>query len=331
MIAKSKISIGLIILVAIGGYFYYKSKTSVVVVPTETVRRGSVVETASVTGELVPVAYADVSFKSIGIIDEVYVKEGDSVTAGMPIASMDRTILQKQLNEARIAVRVAEANELLTRKTKGLKSEAVLVKKLTAEQARETVAGLIAQVKEGILYAPLDGTLVSLDARVGETVTTGKIIARVSRPGDFVIEARVPESDIAKVRSGMQSVVTFDAFKTTEKFNAEVTDIDTAATVLQGVVSYVVKFRLSTIDDRLKEGMTANIDIETAKREGVLTVPFRALFKSGGMTFAEVKRSDASFEKVEVTTGLEGDEGVIEILSGLKEGDEVTIGSKQTN
>jgi hypothetical protein len=49
------------------------------------------------------------------------------------------------------------------------------------------------------------------------------------------------------------------------------------------------------------------------------------------VTFAEVKRSDASFEKVEVTTGLEGDEGVIEILSGLKEGDEVTIGAKQKN
>ena len=127
----------------------------------------------------------------------------------------------------------------------------------------------------------------------------------------------------------MRSVVTFDAFPVTEKFHAVATDIDTAATVVQGVVSYVVKFRLEESDERLKEGMTANIDVETAKREGVLTVPFRTLFKSAGVTYSEVKRSDASFEKVEVTTGLEGDEGIIEITSGLKEGDEVTIGAKQ--
>jgi hypothetical protein len=92
-----------------------------------------------------------------------------------------------------------------------------------------------------------------------------------------------------------------------------------------------VKFHLSDLDDRLKEGMTANIDIETAKRESAPVVPFRALFKENGITYAEVKRGENSFEKVVVTTGLEGDEGVIEILSGLKEGDEVTIGAKQKN
>lgn len=328
---KKKIIIPILLVALIGGYFYYKSKTTVVAVPTETVKKGVVVETVSVTGELVPVAYADLSFKGIGILDTVFVREGDTVKAGDRIASIDRTALQSQLSEARIAVRIAEANELLTRKTTGSKRETILARKLASEQAREAVRGLVTEVKDGTLVAPLDGTVVSLDARVGEVASVGKIISRISRPGEFVIEARVPESDIAKVKSGMQSVVTFDALKTTEQFDAEVTDIDTAATVLQGVVSYVVKFRLSTIDDRLKEGMTANIDIETAKREGVLTVPFRALNKSAGITSAEVKRSDNSFEKVVVTTGLEGDEGVIEILSGLKEGDEVTIGAKQAN
>lgn len=328
---KKKIIIPILLVALIGGYFYYKSKTTIVVVPTETVRKGSVVETVSVTGELVPVAYADLSFKGIGMLDAVFVKEGDTVKAGDKIASIDRTALQSQLSEARIAVRIAEANELLTRKTTGSKRETILTKKLASEQAREAVRGLVTEVKDGTLVAPLDGTVVSLDARVGEVASAGKIISRISRPGEFVIEARVPESDIAKVRSGMQASVTFDAFSTTEKFGAETMDIDTAATTIQGVVSYVVKFRLEKSNDRLKEGMTANIDIETAKRDGVLTVPFRALFKSAGVTYAEVKRGENNFEKVVVTTGLEGDEGVIEILSGLKEGDEVTIGAKQAN
>jgi RND family efflux transporter MFP subunit len=329
MKTKSKIGIGLIILVAIGGYFYYRSKTTPVAVPTETVKRGSVVETVSVTGELVPVEYADLSFKGLGTIDGVYVKEGDLVKEGDRIVSVDRRVLQSELNAARIAVRVAEANELLARKTNGTKSEAIRAKKLLSEQARESVKALVVQVNDGMLTAPIDGRVVLLDARLGETPSIGKIVARVSKSDDFVIEARIPESDIAKVRPSMHAVVTFDAFSTSEKFDAEVTDIDTAATVVQGVVSYVVKFHLSGADDRLKEEMTANIDIETAKRETALVVPFRALFKEGGITYAEVNRGENSFEKVVVTTGLEGDEGVIEILSGLREGDEVSIGAKQ--
>lgn len=330
MLRKKSVIIPIVLVAVVSGYFYYRSKTAVVPVPTETVKKGSVVETVSVTGELVPVAYADLSFKGLGTVDAVSVAEGDMVTAGAPIVSIDRTTLQSQLNAARIAVRVAEANELLARKTPGLKSEAILARKLASEQAREEVRGLVSQIGESTLVAPLDGKVVSLDARVGEVVTTGKIVARISRPGEFVIEARVPESDIAKVKTGMQASVTFDAFSANEKFVAETTDIDTAATVLQGVVSYVVKFRLATSDDRLKEGMTANIDIQTAKRDNVLTVPFRALFKSSGITYAEVKRG-TTFEKVVVTTGLEGDDGLIEILSGLSDGDQVTIGSKQQN
>jgi RND family efflux transporter MFP subunit len=295
------------------------------------VKRGAIVETVSVTGELVPVEYADLSFQGIGNIDRIYVKEDDMVHMGDPIVSIDRTALQTELNAARIAVRVAEANELLARKTAGMKSEAIRAKKLLSEQARENVKTLIVQVKNGVLTSPIDGRVVMLDARLGETSSLGKILARVSKSDDFIIEARVPESDIAKVKTGMHAVVTFDAFSTSEKFDAEVTDIDTAATVVQGVVSYVVKFHLSDLDDRLKEGMTANIDIETAKRESAPVVPFRALFKENGITYAEVKRGENSFEKVVVTTGLEGDEGVIEILSGLKEGDEVTIGAKQKN
>lgn len=329
MTLKKKIIVSIAIVAIVTGYFYYRSKTNVVVVPTETVKKGQIVETVSVTGELVPVSYADLSFRGIGVLDKVYTKEGDMIVAGAPIASIDRTILQSQLNEARLAVRIAEANELLARKDHVSKSETILAKKLAAEQSREAVRGLVTQIQDGTLYAPIDGQVVSMDARAGEVVTAGRIVARISRPQDFIIEARVPESDIAKVKSGMQASVTFDAFSTMEKFVAEATDIDTAATVLQGVVSYVVKFRLSDTDNRLKEGMTANIDVETAKRENVLTVPFRALSKEAGITYAEVKRGVDTFEKVVVTTGLEGDDGVIEIKSGLKEGDEVTIGAKQ--
>ena len=127
----------------------------------------------------------------------------------------------------------------------------------------------------------------------------------------------------------MTAHITFDSLSSDDIFESVVQSIDPAATIIQDVVSYKVQFRLARIDERLREGMTGNIDIETAKREGVLWVPYRALTKEGTKTYTEVKQADQTFKKVEVTTGLEGDEGTIEVKSGLKEGDEVTIGATQ--
>jgi multidrug efflux pump subunit AcrA (membrane-fusion protein) len=122
----------------------------------------------------------------------------------------------------------------------------------------------------------------------------------------------------------MEAQITFDAFRSDEVFDATVIEIDTTSTVIQDVVSYIVKFRLENTDSRLKDGMTANIDIETAKREKVLTVPFRALTKEGDTTYAEVRQADGTFVRTDVTIGLEGDDRTIEITSGLKEGDIIT-------
>ncbi|MFZ2187678.1 MAG: efflux RND transporter periplasmic adaptor subunit [Candidatus Moraniibacteriota bacterium] len=338
MFTKKRVIIGIVIAALVAGFFYYRSQNGTVAVQTETVRQGDVSETVSVTGELVPQAYADLAFQGVGVVDQVLVKEGERVTAGAKIASLDRAVLWSQLKEARIALAIVEQSDKqahLRRNSSGkswddLKPEERAAIKLKTEQARESVRTLEAEMRESVIYAPLDGQVTKLDLRVGETVTLGKIIGRVATSGDFVIEARVPESDIVKVTPEMRSKITFDAFSADEIFDAAVVEIDKASTVIQDVVSYVVKFRLDNTDPRLKEGMTANIDIETAKRENVLTIPFRALTKESGKTFAAVKQSDGTFVKTEVTTGLEGDDGTIEIRSGLQAGNEVTIGATQT-
>lgn len=330
MFTKRNIVIAVIILALVGGFFYYRSQSTIEAVQTETVKRGDVSETVSISGELVPAEYADLSFQGTGTVDQISVKEGDVVRAGQPIAALDSSVLQSQLNEARIAQAIAEENEKLARHGwDDLKKEERNVKKLASEQARENVRTIVAQINDRKLSVPIDGQVSKLDVRIGEVVTLGRVIARVAKTGDFVIEARVPESDIVRVTIGMRSRVTFDAFLSDEVSEAVVVEIDRASTVVQDVVSYVVKFRLEKTDDRLKEGMTANLDIETAKQEGILMVPFRTLAKEGGKTYAEVKRGENQFEKVEVTTGLEGDEGMIEVRSGLKEGDEVTTFATQ--
>lgn len=321
-----------------GGVSYYRKSNTIVPVQTETVNRGTLLETVSVTGEVVPKEYADIAFQSIGTVDEVNVKEGDSIILGQRIASIDRAVLFSQLKEAKVALSIVEQNDKqahLRRNAQGkswadLKPEERAVIKLRTEQARENVRTLESQMRQNVLFSPFDGKITKLNIRVGEVVTLGKAIGRISKVNGFVIESRVPESDITKIALDMGAGVTFDAFSSDEIFSAKVVDIAESATIVQDVVSYIVKFRLDVPDTRLKEGMTANIDIETAKRENVLMVPFRALTRENGKTYAEVKQNDGTFVKTEVTTGLEGDDGTIEIKSGLKEGNEVTIGSVQT-
>lgn len=331
MFRKRNIIIVLVLIAICVGIWYVQGSGKEEIVQTETVRRGDIVETVSVTGELLPEIYADLSFAGIGTIDEVLVKNGDQVTTGMKLLSLDREVIYSQYKEALLATAVAEENEKQVRRnrTGAYTPEDLNAKKLLAEQAREKVRTLKAQMKENVLSAPMDGQISQFSARVGEVATAGKVLVRVMKPESLVLESRVPESDIAKIAIGMQSEVTFDAFTNDEIFMAEVIEIDPASTVVQDVVSYKVKFRLKQTDPRLKEGMTGNIDIETAKREGVLWVPYRALTKEEDKTYASVKRGENSFEKVEVTTGLEGDDGTIEVKSGLREGDVVTIGATQ--
>ena len=332
MLRKRNIIIGMVVIaVGIVGYFYFtKSKSGDETVQTETVKRGDISETVSVTGEIVPTMYADLSFQGVGVIDNVFVEKGTSIEKGAKVASLDRAVLFSQYKEARLALAIAEENEKLVLRNRNSNSpEERAAKKLASEQARKAVNTIVEQMKENTIVSPIQGSISRLNARVGEVITAGKIVARVVKEGDYQIEARVPESDIADITLQMKAMITFDSLSKDETFEAYVSNIDPASTVVQDVVSYVVTFRLSKFDARLREGMTANIDIETAKRDNVLWVPFRALAKEGGKTYAQIKKGEGIFEKVEVTTGLEGDEGTIEIKSGLQEGDVVAIGAVQ--
>lgn len=331
MTKKTKIILSVLTVAAVGSAIWYANRSDPEDgITTEPVRRGDVSQTVSVTGKLVPKRYADLSFLRTGHIASVSVSEGDRVKEGQEIASLDDGALRSQHKAAMIALSIAEENEKLARRNwDGLKPEERAAKKLATEQARETVRAVGVTMRDLVLSAPFSGSVSFSTLSVGETAVAGAIVARVSEEGDFIIESQVPESDIAEIVDGIKASVTFDSLSQNDTFEATVTEIDSAATVSQGVVSYMTEFRLLSGDDRLREGMTANVDIETAKAENALVVPFRATSREGGRSYAEVKRGDDVFEKVEIMTGIEGDDGLIEVLSGLEEGDEVVVSRKK--
>ena len=182
-----------------------------------------------------------------------------------------------------------------------------------------------AQVK-----APINGTVTAINYKKGEVI--GTIGANSVDPFgtllslDYLLEAKVPESDIAKLKMNQSADVTFDAFPSTDKFRAEVIEIDPASTIIQDVVYYKVKFRLLDADTRLKAGMSGNIDIHIAGKDHVLFLPSRAIKKDGTNRSVQVASSNGmTLTTMPIETGLEGDESLVEVTKGLTEGQVVVV------
>ena len=180
------------------------------------------------------------------------------------------------------------------------------------------------------LKAPINGTITEINNKKGEVLGSGTIKESFAKmlSGDLLIEARVPESDILKLKEGMKANFTLDALSEEEKFGAEIIEISPAGTANQDVISYTVKFRADKLDSRFKAGMTANIDIRTAEKNNTLSIPLRAIKTESGQKYVEVLKDNNQTEKIEITTGLEGDEGMVEVKSGLEEGEKVVTGVK---
>lgn len=324
---RTKLLVGVGIILVTGFVWYRSSRSDPSMgTVTETVSRADVLETVSISGELVPVSYADLSFRTTGQLAAVYAKEDELVKTGDPLAVLDRSVQISQIAAAETALRIAEeAEKLALRNKNDLDPEERHTKKLASEAARENVRTLRAEMEKSVIRAPFDGRITRVDLRLGETVTMGVPVFRIVQDQGFVVKARVPESDIAKLSLEMEATATFDALDATDIFRAKVIAIDSSATIVQDVVSYIVTFELATLDSRLRDGMSSDIDIVTAKRNSVLSIPFRALITRGERTVATLLHRDGKTEEVQVETGLEGDDGTVEILSGLKEGDVVVV------
>lgn len=210
-------------------------------------------------------------------------------------------------------------------KTQTLESAAQTTIETSAIQSAEaTYAIAIASAKKADITAPVNGLVTKVNFSKGEVVGSavsnpfGKLLSY-----DLLLEAKVPESDITKVKLGQSANISFDAFDSKDVLPAEVIEIKPDATIIQDVVYYVVKLRLTSVDARLKPGMSGDSDIHIDERRDVIEIPSRLLREENGKQFAKVLTSNGTAEDREVTTGLRGDDGQIEIRSGLSEGEKV--------
>lgn len=242
---------------------------------------------------------------------------------------------QVAMTNANNAVSVAQnsldqANATLNLKKAQARPADVAAARAQILSAQGQVQAAYASLENTIIRAPANGTITSVDVKVGELATAQKEAVILQDVTNLHVEADVSEASISQLKPDQTVDVTFDALGPDKHFQGKVQSINPGATVVSGVVNYKVTVGLDTIEG-VKPGMTANITILIASKDNILTVPQRAVISQDGKKYVRVI-DDAvkkTYHQVEVTTGLQADGGVVEVASGLNEGQQIVTFIKQ--
>jgi len=198
----------------------------------------------------------------------------------------------------------------------------------SVEQASAGIAVAEANLQGTRIVAPISGVITELDAKVGQQSSPGTPLVSLIGDSGFEVDAGVSETDVGKLAVGNTAAMTLDAFPN-ETFAGTVFYIAPAQTNTQGVISYQVKISLDKADQRLKSGLTANIDIQTKQKNNALILPQYAILQNDSGTFVEMLVGKIATTSP-VILGIQDQKGNVEILSGVTSGDQViNIGLKK--
>lgn len=187
---------------------------------------------------------------------------------------------------------------------------------------RAALSMAVANRDKAILKAPIDGVVTKVYKKRGEFTSMSEPAIEMLTP-HYEVEVDIPETDVTKLKIQDAVVITLDAFGDDVKFGGKVLSIDPASTEVQDVVYYRVKVALDDSDKEIKPGMTANVTISTASVENVLYLPLRAVRTNSERYVKVLVNGEA--KDVSVKLGLRADDGLVEIIDGVKEGDEVIL------
>jgi RND family efflux transporter MFP subunit len=184
-----------------------------------------------------------------------------------------------------------------------------------------------ARLEKTQIISPISGTMTQLLVDAGEQVAIGQTVAVVQTTEDaYLVRALIPESDIDDIREDQEALIEFDAFGSDVALAGVIETVRPGERIIEGVVFYEVDVSLpEDFDLSLRPGLSAEVVVETGEREDVLAIPRRYIMTENGYSFVEIMR-DGKPQKRILTLGLRADGGLVEVLEGLAEGDEVIIG-----
>ncbi len=247
-----------------------------------------------------------------------------TVRSSISLVINNLSIAYNQYQSAISALNIVNSQLTLTKT--GATADQLKAQEATVEQAQANVDVAEARLNKSIINSPINGVITNIVAKVGETIQAGMPALSVISYGQYEVESFVSEADIAKIKIGDVATTTLDAYGSGTFFETSVIKIDPAETVIENVPTYKVTLKfVSSSDDRIKSGMTANLDILTGQKDGVLAVPSRSVYSVDVLKYVKLLSGDdlATITETKVETGMRGVDGYVEIISGLNEGDKI--------
>ncbi len=242
-------------------------------------------------------------------------------TAQQAIASQKITN-QKNINSAENTL--AKAEDDLADTKAGPRDVDIAVYSAKVDKARASVVELQQKLSDATLKAPIGGVVGKINVKIGETVIAGgeRAISLISA-SKFQIEVDIYEEDIVRVDTGDPADISVVAFPD-EVLKGKVILIDPTEKIIDRVVYYEVTVDFEEPKQGIKPMMTADIVIKTAFRESVLVIPEDAIYREDDKFMVQVFKDD-EIEEREIEVGLKGSDDMVEVISGLEEGEKVVV------
>lgn len=338
-------------------YFNDANSESIIDYDTQTPFYTSLNTNVVATGKLNPEDEIELKPQVTGIVDMVYVEEGDMIQKGDLIAKIRVVPNEQSLVSANSRINSSKLSfdnsKRLFDRSKELFSKGVISKQdfenaeLSLNQARESLTQAendFKIIKQGSLsgggsantniIAQISGTILEIPVREGNQViesnnfNAGTTIATVADMSIMIFEGQVDEAEVGKLEEGKDIKVVLGALGE-EEFPSKLTFVAPKGIEANGAVQFKIKASVEIPTSKVRAGYSANAIIEIENTENSLCIK-ESLIQFNRFTekpFVEILNDDGVFVKKDITIGIS--DGIsVEVLEGIKEDDKIKVWNK---
>ena len=351
----------IIILIGVGGilfasaYFIKTNNKSKNTYKTELPERRNIIKKTVATGKVIPEDEIEIKPQISGIVDKLYVEEGDLIKNGDLIAKIKVVPNEQALNSSKGRLERAKINlenaQIEFDRNKSLYDDNVITKRefetveLNYNQSKQEVSNAYADlqiIKLGSvggssiantnIRSTIDGTVLEIPVKLGQQVTEsnnfnpGTTIAIIADLKKMIFEGKVDESEVGKLKNGMPLDINLGAVQN-QKFNANLRFIAPKGNEESGAVKFKIEgvVYLDSLDV-VRAGYSANASMILEKKDSVLSISESVVQydRKTGQSYVEIEISEQKFERKDILTGIS--DGInVEVLSGISEIDKIKI------
>ncbi len=264
------------------------------------VERRDIVVSAQASGAIQPDTTVEVKTRASGEVLEILVQTGQEVKRGQLLMRIDPRTPENAVQQAQAQLDVAKSQAEIT-KTQLARSAELREAKTITQQEYETAQLSYATAKAAVVRAqidlenarisredtdvraPISGIIIEKGVERGQVVASatsnvggGTVLMKMADMSLVQVKTLVDETDIGKIKPGLGTSVTVDAYPN-RPFRGTVLKIEPLATVEQNVTMFPVLVRIDNRDGLLRSGMNAEVEIHIGRRDSVLAVPNAAL------------------------------------------------------